>query len=514
MRVLTCFIALSFLAAAVPAGAEELDALNKAVETNPEDPNAYDAYAKAALKANRFDDVIHKVKIGVARIPSYSQGYYWLAFAYRKKKEWADAADYYRRYITLNPAKTDPYFGLAASLEGLGDNKGAIAAYDKYVALEKAPDKQRFVEMAKAELIKLDPSRAPPPPPPPPKPVVVATLPSNPPPPSAPPSAEAGQLRLAAEQLQRDGKLDEAVGAYQRALAADGNNVELYNSLGNVYFALKRYPEAARAFRDAVSRDALYALGWYNLAHAYRKGDQKQQAVDAYRQYMRLKPDDPDPYYGLGQTLKALGDISGAVDAFRKYVAMEKRPDEQRWVEKARAELSALEAMQKATPQARPNERIEDKGAGDELMDRTNRELQRDLGRDRVRADPHDDLMDPFNARSPHWRSLRNPFQDGGGEGVADPFASPSSSDEAAPKVPVARRALREYGAALEAYRHALSRQAEEVSQSYERGVAFVMADDAGAAIRAWNVARLDDTRVDAARKSVERVRSMLASRK
>jgi tetratricopeptide (TPR) repeat protein len=505
MRVLTACLAVSVLAS--PAFGDELETLAKAIDAAPESADAYDAYAKAALKANRLDDVIHKVKIGVARIPSYSQGYYWLAFAYRKKKEWADAADYYRRYIALNPTKTDPYFGLAASLEGLGDTKGAIAAYDKYVSLEKAPDKQRFVELAKAELIKLDPSRAPAPPPPVTPPPPVRPVVNTPTPPVAP-SGEAGQLRLAAEQLQRDGKLDEAVGAYQRALAVDPNNVELFNSLGNVYFALKRYPEAARAFREAVSRDATYALGWYNLAHAYRKGDQKQQAVDAYRQYMRLKPDDPDPYYGLGQTLKSLGDVAGAIDAFRKYVAMEKRPDEQRWVDKARAELSALEAMQKPAIQGRPNERIEDKGSSDELMDRANRDLQRDLGRERSHG-THDDLMDPFEGR-PQWRGLRNPFGIDN-DGVIDPF---KQSEPDARQVPVGRRALREYGQALEAYRRALSRQAEDVSQSYERGVAFVMADDANAATRAWNAVRLEDSRVNEARKSVEKVRALIASRK
>src|SRR5205807_2312953 len=144
--------------------------------------------------------------------------------------------------------------------------------------------------------------------------------------------------------------------------------------------------------------------------------------------------------------------------------------------------------------------------------DRTNRELQRDLGREQRRTDPHDDLMDPFNAHSPHWRSLRNPFQDRDSGVLEDPFASPpSSAGDAAPtsKAP-ARRALREYGQALEAYRRALSRQAEDVSESYQRGVALVLADDAGAATRAWNAVRLEDNRVDAARKSVERVRSMI----
>ncbi len=502
MRALTLLTLLSFVAAARPALADELDSLAKAVDAAPDDAAAYDAYAKAALKANRFDDVIHKVKIGVARIPTYSQGFYWLAYAYRKKKEWADAADYYRRYITLNPTKTDPYFGLGASLQGLGDTKGAIGAYEKYVALEKAPEKARFVDLAKAELAKLDPSRLPAPIPVAP-PLPIAT---QPPPAAMQPSGDAAALRTNAEQLTKDGKLDDAIAAYQKAIAADPSNVNLYNDLGNVYFALKRYGDAAHWFREAVSRNPQYATGWYNLAHAYRKGELKQDAINAYRQYMQLKPDDPDPYYGLGQTLKAVGDVKGAIEAFKKYVNMEKRPEEQRWVDKARAELQALEAMQ--APQ--PSGRIEEKDAGDQVAARASKKLQRDLGRSErpSSSEDHDDLMNPFDGDDGHWRDLRDPFQPSRSEEFKNPFTPP------APSTANERKTLREYSAAIEAYRRALTRHAEDVSESYERGVAFALADDAPQAQRIFNAVKLIDPRVEAARKGVERVRSLLASRK
>src|SRR5436305_9389336 len=106
----SAFLAICVVAS--PVRADELDALAKSVDERPEDKAAYDAFAKAALKAKKYDDAIKKLKIGVARIPDYGQGYYWLAVSYRSKKEWADAADYYRRYIALFPTKTDPYFGL------------------------------------------------------------------------------------------------------------------------------------------------------------------------------------------------------------------------------------------------------------------------------------------------------------------------------------------------------------------------------------------------------------------
>jgi superkiller protein 3 len=485
---------------AAPAHADELDLLAKAIDDRPEDPKSYDAYALAAFKVKRWDEAIRKLKQGVARIPEYGDGYYKLAYAYRQKQEWADAADYYRRYIVLNPSKTDPYFGLAASLQGLGDKKGAIAAYDKYVSLEKAPAKQRFVDQAKAELAKLDPSRAPAAQP------AVNSTPSSPnalPPPampaapSTPPVNEmAAGLKAQAEQLKKDGQLEEAAQAYRRAIEADRGNTDLYNELGNILFALKHYGEAAMAFRDATSRDPNFALGWYNLAHALRKADRKGEAVDAYRHYIKIRPDDPDPYYGLGQTLKALGDYPGAIDAFKKYISMERRPEEQKWVEKARAELQALEGTRGA-----PGGKVEEKST-----------LGTEQGQTSIVLEPYwwrnDTLLDPFpeTGRSIEPYALL-PFSSGDPDALMNPFAAEQIADDPVGGDTETRRRLRSYGQALAAYRRALNRHVESVAAVFERGIAHALADDRLGATRNWNAIELRDTALEQARREVERVR-------
>jgi tetratricopeptide (TPR) repeat protein len=328
MRVLAVSLGAALLFTTPPsfADADDLEALGRAIDEHPDDAKSYDAYAISAIREKRFDEAIRRLKIGVARIADYSEGYYKLAYAYRQKREWAEAADYYRRYLTLQPSKADPYFGLGAALEGLGDQRGAIAAYEKYVTLEKAPEKQRFIDQARAELTKLQRSAP------------------DRPSPTAPPLS----LKAQAEGLRKEGKLEEARLLYEKAIATETKSLDVYNDLGSVYFALKRYDEAVRLFRDATTKQPDFALGWYNLAHALRKSERPKEAADAYRQYAKIRPEDPDPYYGLGQSLKALGDVKGAVETFRKYIEMEKRPAEQRWVDKARAELQGLEAVQKS----------------------------------------------------------------------------------------------------------------------------------------------------------------------
>jgi tetratricopeptide (TPR) repeat protein len=216
---------------------------------------------------------------------------------------------------------------------------------------------------------------------------------------------------------------------------------------------------------------------------------------------MRLKSDDPDPYYGLGQTLKSLGDTAGAIEAFRKYVGMEKRPDEQRWVDKARAELEALEAMQRSSS-PRASGKIEEKDSGDDVARRASEKLRRELERDQLAPLTDDDIVDPFQRDTWGPRQLRD---------LKDPFGHDTPIP---PGISLDRRRLLEYEAAVQEFRRALSRHAEDVTARYQRGARLAMLADARGATRAWDSVMLVDARVDAARKSVERVRQLLDVRK
>lgn len=322
-QILLCSSFFGVSAAPVFAADDELATYAKAIDENPNDAKAYEAYATKAINGNpgHFDAAIARLKIGVARIENFPSGYYLLGYSYRKKQAWPEAADYYRRCIALKWKENESYFGLGKSLEGLGDPEGAVAAFKKYVAQEKRPQMQKFLDEANAEIAKLEPAAA-----------------------AASSGGDVAKLRAEGDSLRNENRFEEAVSTYKRAIAIDPNNLELYNDLGNCFFKLKRFGDAAAAFKATTDRDPKYALGWYNFASALRKADRKSDAVDAYRHYMKLQPDDPDPYYSLGQTLKALGDSGGAVAAFHKYVDMEKRPGEQKWVLKAREELAAMEA--------------------------------------------------------------------------------------------------------------------------------------------------------------------------
>src|SRR5262249_46932083 len=149
-----------------------------------------------------------------------------------------------------------------------------------------------------------------------------------------------------------------------------------------------------------------------------------------------------------------------------------------------------------------PPSRPESKAVEDRVLEHANQVLERELEREPTLRD-QDDLMNPFETTPTHGRGLRNPFENDGAP-------RPELDRSLAP----GRQSLRDYGAAIEAYRRALSRQVEDVSESYQRGVQLVLAADERGAERAWSSIKLQDARVDAARRSIEKVRALIASRR
>jgi tetratricopeptide (TPR) repeat protein len=74
--------------------------------------------------------------------------------------------------------------------------------------------------------------------------------------------------------------------------------------------------------------------------------------VRAYERYTQLDPNDPDGFYGLGESYRQLGQPAKAITAYETYISREKRSSEQKWVQKAREQVTALRAQINPPPAA------------------------------------------------------------------------------------------------------------------------------------------------------------------
>ena len=96
-------------------------------------------------------------------------------------------------------------------------------------------------------------------------------------------------------------------------------------SLGVAYFELGRYQEAADACKEALRLKPDLAEAWNTLGAAYSDQGRYQEAVDAYKEALRLKPDYAEAWNNLGNAYSDQGRYQEAIQAYKE--ALRLKPD-------------------------------------------------------------------------------------------------------------------------------------------------------------------------------------------
>ena len=103
------------------------------------------------------------------------------------------------------------------------------------------------------------------------------------------------------------GRYQEALDAFQQAVAIDpANSFALFN-LGTTSALLGRYREAAGYLEQAVRIAPDLLPAWSNLGAMYNHLEQPTEALGAFRHVLRLQPGNADAHYQAALALLALG---------------------------------------------------------------------------------------------------------------------------------------------------------------------------------------------------------------
>jgi len=73
-----------------------------------------------------------------------------------------------------------------------------------------------------------------------------------------------------------------------------------------------------QALKDIVKKDPKNLSAWEEMGNLYFDTHQPQEAIDAYTQYLAIKPDNPDVRTDLGIMLRKLGKFDQAIEEFKK----------------------------------------------------------------------------------------------------------------------------------------------------------------------------------------------------
>jgi hypothetical protein len=131
---------------------------------------------------------------------------------------------------------------------------------------------------------------------------------------------------------------------FQYANVVIKNNWEAHARLGLVLSKEGRLDEAINQYREALRLKPDDADAHYDLANAlYRKG-LGDEAISQYREDLKLSPDDPEGHNNLGAVLFQKGNLNEAITQFQE--ALRLKPD----YANAQKNLAAAMAAQKAAP--------------------------------------------------------------------------------------------------------------------------------------------------------------------
>jgi len=157
-------------------------------------------------------------------------------------------------------------------------------------------------------------------------------------------NADAQAAVDAGRAAYKDKKYEEAIAAFDDALVLDPTNYDAGLGKGRAFEKLQKFEEAVKTYESLTTIAPNESDPYYRLGICYKKLKNYEQSVRYYRKTIEKAKDDPDPYYGLGESLQAMRDDVGALKAYQRYIELETRPEEQKYVQRAQELIASIEA--------------------------------------------------------------------------------------------------------------------------------------------------------------------------
>jgi tetratricopeptide (TPR) repeat protein len=127
-----------------------------------------------------------------------------------------------------------------------------------------------------------------------------------------------GLLRLHAYVLQEQGRFAEAASCYDKVVAGEPRDAEIWNNLGNARRAAGDREGAIAALAEARRLRPELAAIHYNLGVALAEAGRLAEGAEAFAETARLAPDNPAGLRELGKSLRLLGRHEEAVAALTR----------------------------------------------------------------------------------------------------------------------------------------------------------------------------------------------------
>ena len=125
--------------------------------------------------------------------------------------------------------------------------------------------------------------------------------------------------------LADEGRLEEALSHYSKALQLNATHPEIHNNLGNAFAKLGRFHQAEIHYLQALQINPEYAKAHNNLGNLLATQGRLDEAVNHFSEALRLRPDYAEAHSNLGNVLATQGKFDEAMDHY--LAALRIKPD-------------------------------------------------------------------------------------------------------------------------------------------------------------------------------------------
>ena len=118
------------------------------------------------------------------------------------------------------------------------------------------------------------------------------------------------------------GELDEAISAYQQQVTVAPEHGQAWSHLAGVFFEQGHFDEAVEAYQLQLKVNPEHEYVWFNMGNTFLRQDKPEQAIAAYQKQVDHYPEDDSAWLNMGIALEHLERFDQAIAAHRKQAAI------------------------------------------------------------------------------------------------------------------------------------------------------------------------------------------------
>jgi tetratricopeptide (TPR) repeat protein len=123
--------------------------------------------------------------------------------------------------------------------------------------------------------------------------------------------------------LLAQGKFEEAIQAYDRAIDLDHMDPDALINKGVALYHLRKYDEAVEAYDKAINIDSEKGDAWYNKGLSLVELGREAEAEEALNKAIEINPQDEGAWISKGLALYNLGEYDRAIEAFDRAIEID-----------------------------------------------------------------------------------------------------------------------------------------------------------------------------------------------